>query len=434
MSTDEQLNEMYHSVGNTPLLRAEFLDEAYGGRVWIKDESVHPTGTVKDRRTIEVLHALGEYALKTGQSYIVSTITSGNNGKSLEYWTQRVNEAVGFPAVIAVSIVQKGNSLGLGEAENCYVRELDLTKRFYSLRDREVIARQTVSTSTGMEFDNLISLEGSYVLDANGFELDLGNYHSKGFSRMFSEIDDELGKVTIFCPVGNGELYKSLHSMALEGKSGSNVIGATIEGNPYARRTALVISKLEPFLSEEGAIGPYLEVGEIMVKNIPMAEKLKQITENLPVYVPEREEVVRAVEYLFKGWNLGFADASKHMIASSILLDNQRFTRSPMASLADKLVCPDTPWVSDRDIQTLHNLEGYKGFVVSEEDILNEMQEWEKDSRLTFEPSAVVGGAAARGIKTFLEQTPPEIYFVPKKTVLEPIHENIVIINTGKGI
>lgn len=69
--------EMLDTV--TPLVRLTEIEDQYNvGRVFIKDESVNPNGTIKDRRSAVVLREANKYKVDK-----LVLITSGNNGYSL---------------------------------------------------------------------------------------------------------------------------------------------------------------------------------------------------------------------------------------------------------------------------------------------------------------------------------------------------------------
>ncbi len=66
------------AVGGTPLLRTQRLDEYAGCRLWVKDESVNPTGSFKDRGS-----AVGvARALEAGDEW-VGTVSHGNMAMSM---------------------------------------------------------------------------------------------------------------------------------------------------------------------------------------------------------------------------------------------------------------------------------------------------------------------------------------------------------------
>ena len=66
------------AVGGTPLLRTSRLDEYAGCRLWVKDESVNPTGSFKDRGSaVGVAQALG-----AGDDW-VGTVSHGNMAMSM---------------------------------------------------------------------------------------------------------------------------------------------------------------------------------------------------------------------------------------------------------------------------------------------------------------------------------------------------------------
>ena len=76
------LNNIYETIGNTPIIRLNNIEEENIGEILVKVESFNPTGSIKDRPALYMIEAAeisGE--LKTGSTIIEPT--SGNTGIGL---------------------------------------------------------------------------------------------------------------------------------------------------------------------------------------------------------------------------------------------------------------------------------------------------------------------------------------------------------------
>lgn len=69
------------AVTHSPLVRADWLDEAAGGPVWLKDETRGPTGAFKIRGATNMVMALPDDARRVG----VVTCSTGNHGRAVAH-------------------------------------------------------------------------------------------------------------------------------------------------------------------------------------------------------------------------------------------------------------------------------------------------------------------------------------------------------------
>ena len=83
------------AITHSPLVRADWLDEAAGGPVWLKDETRGPTGAFKIRGATNMISALDDEARRIG----VVTCSTGNHGRAVAW----AAAAAGVRAVVCLS-------------------------------------------------------------------------------------------------------------------------------------------------------------------------------------------------------------------------------------------------------------------------------------------------------------------------------------------
>lgn len=116
--------------GNTPLLENKNIEDTFNiSKVYIKDESKNPFGTIKDRRSYDIL----QEAIRLKVDKLV-LITSGNNGYSLSQF------ANGSPIKV-VCVVDKSLNQEVKTKLRKYVYQvLELNLEHKILRPEETIA------------------------------------------------------------------------------------------------------------------------------------------------------------------------------------------------------------------------------------------------------------------------------------------------------
>jgi threonine dehydratase len=82
------------AVARSPLVRAAVLSEMAGCEVWLKLETVHPTGSFKERGALNKLLTLTEAERRTG----VVAMSAGNHAQGVAYHASRL----GIPATIVM--------------------------------------------------------------------------------------------------------------------------------------------------------------------------------------------------------------------------------------------------------------------------------------------------------------------------------------------
>ena len=179
----------------TPLRRLTNLESAFGcKRLYVKNESANPYGTIKDRRNVTVLHE----ALRLRADKLV-LITSGNNGFSLAQFAKA-------DGIKVVCVVNKKMLPATKEnlREVAYqVIELNLDHRI--LRPEELIAFAREK-------------EDEVIWDVtNGYE--------DTYGEVVREILSEVKPTHIVVPVGSGGIYIGIvHALATK-KTPITVIG-----------------------------------------------------------------------------------------------------------------------------------------------------------------------------------------------------------------
>ncbi len=427
----QELVEEYRSqVRDTQLVRAPFFDGVYGERVWIKDESdlaKHPTGTFKDRRNAELIARIIECGKFPNQEVLLTTITSGNSGASLEYWVQRANEDIAArnlgtsaPRFVAVSIVDISSSLNLGKNLGCYVLPLNLSAHCYELKDIVREARSFVQPR-GHSPAKVLHVE---LTTFNVREHRLAGYfgYNPAYTQIVEEI--ELPSFTIVSPVGNGELLRALEN-ANSVLGSYNVIGGTVSENPFGRK----------ILYRANASLPQLGICNTLEE---LLNGYKTLLQDLQVDPIQAQREVEQFTTRVQSWNLGFHLLS-HELKCGMSYDPKVYN-SPLqfhpvvgVSMADKLACPESVYA--HHFQFSGNPEAV--VLVGEKDIEQEYALWQQQG-LRCEPSAAVAGVTARILNQFNQNNAQKINQMMERLGSESRavvpYEDVVILNTGRGI
>src|SRR5260370_1248026 len=82
------------AVAHTPTIRAAALSEMSGGEVFLKLETLHPTGSFKERGALNKLLSLTEAERRAG----VVAMSAGNHAQGVAYHARRL----GIPAPIVL--------------------------------------------------------------------------------------------------------------------------------------------------------------------------------------------------------------------------------------------------------------------------------------------------------------------------------------------
>ncbi len=78
-SIKEKFSNLWHLVGNTPMLELQYTRNGKPGRIFVKCEHYNLTGSVKDRMALYIMHkAYASGAIKLGD--VIVEATSGNTG------------------------------------------------------------------------------------------------------------------------------------------------------------------------------------------------------------------------------------------------------------------------------------------------------------------------------------------------------------------
>jgi hypothetical protein len=279
MSFYEELKKAEESVAlvRTPELDALYGTPDYDGRnpeVHVLDLSRTPTGTFKDFRNGGIIARILSYRSRIPKDLKIylGTITSGNNGRSLEYWAGKANEEFGdiFRSVAIVDETLDYKARG----DNSFVQRVDLSKKELTLEETLNVMSQMAQsrgeravyflveradiqgiTQGGMNYGSFVKLASRKEINEEEKIRELvADYHAHIFfdlnyslMNLFLGFNKDLQDLTVYskrmnpetqfyCPVGNGELMVGLHQYKEDYcKEGISIVGCTISENIFGR-------------------------------------------------------------------------------------------------------------------------------------------------------------------------------------------------------
>lgn len=146
--TEEKFANLWHLVGNTPMLELNFTYKGKPGRVFVKCENYNLTGSVKDRMALYILYQ----AYQNGQIKPTDTIveaTSGNTGISFS----AIGKALGHEVIIMMPdwlskerkdiITSMGAKIHLvSKAEGGFLGSILLSEQLANASDRFFLPKQ----------------------------------------------------------------------------------------------------------------------------------------------------------------------------------------------------------------------------------------------------------------------------------------------------
>lgn len=189
-------------MGNTPLTK---LNDFWGQKfsAFCKDESVNPSGTIKDRRNKYIIARAA--ALHVDKLVI---ITSGNNGYSLARLAKDTDLKV-------VSIIDKNVPARIKKRlrQVCYdVIELNLYSKYLLPEDTVSYAREN---------------DQEVIWDVtNGYE--------EGYEAVIKEIYNKVTPDYIVVPIGSGGIFFAFAEKAEQMKLGTKIIGVDVQQKAYS--------------------------------------------------------------------------------------------------------------------------------------------------------------------------------------------------------
>jgi cysteine synthase A len=144
----EKFANLWHLIGNTPMLELSFTYKGKRGRIFVKCENYNLTGSVKDRMALHILYQ----AYKNGQIKPTDTIveaTSGNTGISFS----AIGKALGHEVVIIMPdwlskerkdiITSMGAKIHLvSKAEGGFLGSILLSEQLANASDRFFLPKQ----------------------------------------------------------------------------------------------------------------------------------------------------------------------------------------------------------------------------------------------------------------------------------------------------
>jgi cysteine synthase A len=144
----EKFANLWHLIGNTPMLELSFTYKGKPGRIFVKCENYNLTGSVKDRMALYILYQ----AYKNGQIKPTDTIveaTSGNTGISFS----AIGKALGHEVIIIMPdwlskerkdiITSMGAKIHLvSKAEGGFLGSILLSEQLANASDRFFLPKQ----------------------------------------------------------------------------------------------------------------------------------------------------------------------------------------------------------------------------------------------------------------------------------------------------
>jgi len=180
-------------IGNTPLLELnELAGKPLKARVLIKDESVNPTGTHKDRKSAWIIEKALENDIDT-----LAILTAGNAGFSLATLAKDTD-------IDVVTIVSN-----------------DIRPKIRSALERAGARVVEADLSQPLESQDICNLA---CTRANKKIWDVTNEGREAYQNIYHEIVQEKPEI-IICPIGSGELYMGICKSVEERNADTIVMG-----------------------------------------------------------------------------------------------------------------------------------------------------------------------------------------------------------------
>jgi cysteine synthase len=176
------------AVGNTPVVRLDRLPDPDGAEVWVKLESVNPTGSYKDRMALAMIEAAErDGRLRPGQ--LVVEYTGGSTGSSLAY----VCAVKGYPLRIVSS--------------DAFAVEKIRTMRAFGAEVELIPSPEGITPEL---IPAMIRRAGEIAVETGAFWTDQFNNADmiEGYRSLGRELLDQLSTVDAFCAyVGTGGCF-----------------------------------------------------------------------------------------------------------------------------------------------------------------------------------------------------------------------------------
>lgn len=197
------LAELRPYMEETPLVHSLLLSDAFGARVWLKNETVSPIGCFKLRGAlVDILRASRER--KLGR---IVTSSSGNHGQGVAYAAR----TLGLPATVF-----------LPEGANV------LKRRAIELLGADIRTVGSDSHGTKQEAQRFAKENDCYFVD-DGSSVDL----AEGAGTVGLEIAERLGTAdAVFLPVGDAALVAGSGAALKSLSSAVSIIGVQAKGAP----------------------------------------------------------------------------------------------------------------------------------------------------------------------------------------------------------
>jgi len=208
------------TVAKTPMIRAHALSELAGCHVYVKLETLHPTGSFKERGALNKLLSLGKADRKAG----VVAMSAGNHAQGVAYHARRL----GVPATIVMPTGTPFTKIDRTEALGARV-----VLRGDSLADARRAADE-LAEERGLvpvhpyDDPHVIAGQGTIALEI---------------------LDDDLGLDSLLVPIGGGGLISGIAVAAKALSPDIDIIGVQSALYPSMYR---VLRGIDPGLPTEG--------------------------------------------------------------------------------------------------------------------------------------------------------------------------------------
>lgn len=179
----------------TPLIRLPEIEQRYGvGRIYLKDESVNPYGSIKDRRNSVILAEAAKFRVDK-----LVLITSGNSGYSLAKF------AAGGPVKVICVVNRRLNRKVKNSLEQIAYQVIEHNLDHKILRPEEIIG-------FAREREDEVIWEVT-----NGYE--------DAYGTVVNEIFSEVEPTHIVVPVGSGGIYMGFVQAIERRRAGTVILG-----------------------------------------------------------------------------------------------------------------------------------------------------------------------------------------------------------------
>ena len=207
--TGMKYENILQTVGNTPIVRLNKVEDTQAAALWVKLESFNPAGSVKDRPALNMIEdAERRGKLKPGDTIVEPT--SGNTGIGLAM----VAAVKGYPAVFVMS-------------EDMSEERKSILKAYGSSIVLTPAAKGTVGA---IEEARRLEAEKGYFFVGQHFNPANPESHKTTADEIWNDFGDELD--TIVCTTGTGGTITGLNNYLRDRNPSLNIIATEPADSP----------------------------------------------------------------------------------------------------------------------------------------------------------------------------------------------------------